>query len=354
MGSVAEADPHYPRCRNCFYILNGLEAGSCPECGTPFDLSNAATYVTKPPFLWWKFWVPGLIGSAVMGLVLYAILVPISGWCWSTTLVLPFCIGALLGYSTTVRWAGGGLLALILLLFLAWGTFSLGITGAFCAMALLGVALGPILLGLIVGSAFRRLWNDRWNRSSRFPVIAALLLIPVIGAAWEGQRNRNIGIETLFTTMVFNAPANRAWDGVVFYEEVKIEPPLLLRLGLPRPLYTTGKSAHVGDIKVCVYSKGHLVKRITQAEHGRLLAFQVVQQRQIEDHDVRLTGGAFRFEPIDATHTRVTLSTSYEPLLTPRAVWRPFERLAVHALHGHVLAGMKIKAEQPPPAKAAP
>jgi hypothetical protein len=37
----------------------------------------------------------------------------------------------------------------------------------------------------------------------------------------------------------------------------------------------------------------------------------------------------------------VTLETTYVPLLTPRPAWVPFERLAIHTLHGHVLEGMR-------------
>ena len=55
----------------------------------------------------------------------------------------------------------------------------------------------------------------------------------------------------------------------MFYEEVKHQPPLILRIGLAHPLYTIGSSEHVGDVKTCVYNKGHITKRITEVEPGR-------------------------------------------------------------------------------------
>ena len=110
---------------------------------------------------------------------------------------------------------------------------------------------------------------------------------------------------------------------------------------MPRPLSTSGGMVAVGDVKVCLYDKGRLVKRITAREPRRRLAFDVVEQG-FEQHAMTLSGGAFEFEPAgpDPSRTRVTLSTTYHPHLGPRWCWRPFERLTVHTLHSHVLRGM--------------
>jgi hypothetical protein len=148
-----------------------------------------------------------------------------------------------------------------------------------------------------------------------------------------------------------DAPPRRAWDTVMFYEEVRHPPPALFRLGMPRPLYTSGSSAAVGEEKTCVYDKGRLVKRITEREEQRRLSFRVVEQG-FEQHAMTLSGGAFEFEPVgeeaagDPGRTRVTLSTRYHPHLGPRWCWRPFERLTVRTLHGHVLKGMAEKARE--------
>jgi hypothetical protein len=111
-------------------------------------------------------------------------------------------------------------------------------------------------------------------------------------------------------------------------------------LGLPRPLATGGSVAKVGDRTTCVYDKGRLVKQVTARDEGRRLAFRVVEQG-FETHSMRLVDGSFTFEPIDATHTRVTLETTYAPRLRPRWAWRPSEAFTVHTLHGYVLRGME-------------
>ena len=98
--------------------------------------------------------------------------------------------------------------------------------------------------------------------------------------------------------MTIGAHIEDAWNSIQFYEQVKQSPPLLLRI-VPslRPLYTTGSSAHVGDMKVCVYAHGRLVKQITEIIPGKRLAFRVVEQKGVEDDGVRLIGGAFELSP---------------------------------------------------------
>ena len=99
----------------------------------------------------------------------------------------------------------------------------------------------------------------------------------------------------------------------------------------------------VGDTKTCVYNKGRLVKRITQYRPAEFLEFDVIEQHGIEDRSVRLISGSFRFENAGSGQTRVTLTTAYEPLLTARLAWRPFERQLARSLHEHVLTGIELE-----------
>ena len=126
------------------------------------------------------------------------------------------------------------------------------------------------------------------------------------------------------------------------------DPPILLRIGLVRPVSTTGASAAPGDVKVCIYNRGRISKRITAASAPNLLAFEVIEQQIGYERDVRLIGGSFELAPEGDAATRVRLTTVYEPLLTPRWCWRPAERLAVRLLHGHVLEGMALESKPSP------
>jgi hypothetical protein len=113
---------------------------------------------------------------------------------------------------------------------------------------------------------------------------------------------------------------------------------------LPRPLFIHGSTSHVGDEKTCVYTKGHLTKRVTERTENQKLTFDVIEQDRIENHSIDLTSGSFTFVSESPNQTRVELATTYRLKLGPRWVWRPFETWATHSLHRYVLEGMREKA----------
>jgi hypothetical protein len=145
------------------------------------------------------------------------------------------------------------------------------------------------------------------------------------------------------TAAVFPAPPRAAWDSIVFYEEVQHEPPWLVKLVLPRPIRAEGSKQAVGDVERCIYKNGHLVKVITERVDNEKLAFRVAEQHLHFEHDVTLRDGAFLLEPIDPRHTRVTLTTRYSRHLRPAWLWEGAERKVIHALHAHVLEGMRLR-----------
>ncbi len=160
---------------------------------------------------------------------------------------------------------------------------------------------------------------------------------------------------TVRTRAVFDAPRRATFDSIIFYEEVKHRAPFLLRLALPRPVRSEGKKSAEGDVVRCVYEHGYLKKRITRVEPGRLLAFEVIEQKLHFERDVQLLAGSFEMESVAASPdseqgaaTAVLLTTRYCPRLHPRWLWKPMEREIVHALHEHVLEGMRRQAEDHP------
>ena len=336
-----DGEPMPPRCRRCAYVLTGLPAGRCPECGAQVDPNNAWTYTIIPPMLKWKFWLPGLalaIGGGILGSLA---LVGMGNWGVALWFVVPFAAGALLGYRVRTRNFSLVLLALLLIPALVMGMASLSIAGVLCGLALAGIFIGPILVGTLLGSLLRIiLKSTRFSQRWHLPVWI-LLALPIGAGIIEGPPGTPHANESIESAAILPVDPNTAFKSIMFYEEVRHTPPLILRIGLAHPLFTTGSSQRVGDIKTCVYNKGHITKRITAIEPGRRLAFEVMEQDIGYEIDVRLVGGSFEFEPLPDGTTRVKLVTEYRPLLNPRWCWRPFERYAVHTLHEHVIEGMR-------------
>jgi len=66
-------------CKQCGYLLAGLESGKCPECGRGFDLGDRRTFARRPPRGWVWRW-----GRRVLELVLLLALAAGTGvgWLW--------------------------------------------------------------------------------------------------------------------------------------------------------------------------------------------------------------------------------------------------------------------------------
>jgi hypothetical protein len=240
------------------------------------------------------------------------------------------------------------LLSLLAIAGIAAGLYSLSLVGIFCGLVMAGIAIVPALIGAAIGVLLRMMLKDTSSFEQRWHLPAlALLIVPALAGLIDRATARPQAIESVVTSVDIPAPVGRAWNAVMFYEEVRHQPPWLLRVGLPRPLRAIGRSEKVGDVKFCIYNKGRLAKQVTHVDRQKLLTFDVIAQDRIENHSVRLTSGGFAFQPLNPDLTRVELTSSYEPKLTPRWIWRPAERLAVHTLHRHVLEGMRRKASEP-------
>ncbi len=337
------------RCIKCFYTLQGLaQAGQCPECGCEYDLTDERSFTRRPPFMPLAFWMPVVVLSVLQTLLVFGICVfMFKSWNSALWIAPPICAGAQIGYRGRSAGLGrvmtvvGLVLAVILL---AAGMTMGGIGGVFCFLVLIVIMLFPIMFGVLLGMALRgALKRYGYRQASWLPTLGILAVTFVVIVS--GGRSAPMSTETVRTGATIRAGTDATWRSIMYYEEVTHQPPLILRIGLARPLLAQGRSDRVGDVKTCIYNKGYLSKRTTVAKPGETLAFEVIGQQIGYEHDVRLRSGAFEFEPVGDDRTRVTLSTTYEPLLTPRWAWRPFERYAVRTLHGHVLEGMRREAE---------
>jgi hypothetical protein len=338
------------RCKKCFYILDHLDSHICPECGQAFDPSDWRTFTRKPSFVWWTFWLPAILMAGVGGGIVWMMLVILYGFTFATTLVVPVAIGVVVGYS-----AKTGIVTKMILMLVALGVAIVilaggGLLGGFCSAIVAAIALIPAFLGVLAGTILRyRLKHSRFSQRDYLKTILLQLLviiIPVAASVIEGRHPSHDPV-IVNTTQIINAPPQAAWHGIQFFEEVRRPVPWLLWLSPSlRPMYTIGHSEKVGDLKTCVYQRGKLIKQITEVIPGKRLAFKVVEQDRIENDGATLLDGSFDLEPLDGgKQTRVTLTTRYIPLLDPRFAYRWAEALAIHTLHGHVLAGMEDTAE---------
>jgi len=287
--------------------------------------------------------MPALLLAGVGGGLLCIVLVLVAGWGVTIVFVAPICLGIFIGYGCRVKTSWMPYFGAVCVFIICLMLFFAGLAGVFCATMFGLIFLGPAFLGIGAGVALRRILK-RSNFDQRLHLPVLLMLFPLIAGLIERFVEKPHALETVVTSVSIPTDVGHAWNAIMFYEEVRHPTPWLLRYGLPRPLFTRGSTAHVGDQKICVYTKGHLTKRVIERIENQKLIFDVIEQDHIENHSIDLKSGSFTFVAESPTQTRIELATTYRPKLGPRWVWRPVEAWATRSLHRYVLEGMRGKA----------
>ena len=136
------------------------------------------------------------------------------------------------------------------------------------------------------------------------------------------------------------APAE-VFDRLLFFEEIRRRPPLLLGLLLPRPLCTDGPRTRAGDETSCLYQGGRLVKRTTRMVRPSTLEFEIVLQELPIRSGIRLVGGRYALAATSDGSTDIEIETRYEGGARPRRLWRRIEAAVAHAFHRHLIGAIE-------------
>ncbi len=185
--------------------------------------------------------------------------------------------------------------------------------------------------------------NDRNGKMHEAELMPARQEFRRHQAGWYRLASRLLGregvTESVATRVRFNVSAEAAWNHILFYEDVPMRPPFLLRALLPCPVRTEGDKSRAGAVVRCTYQGGELVKRITSVEPPHLLRFEVTAQHLGIEDCILTLGGSYQIQT-SGDATDVMLTTNYQAYLSPRFLWRPLEALLVSQLHRHILRGV--------------
>ena len=90
-------------------------------------------------------------------------------------------------------------------------------------------------------------------------------------------------------------------------------------------------------MKQVTFNRGKLRVEVTEREEMRLIAYRFIGENHVEERGAKLLDGRMTFEPVTQKQTRVSVETRYQPLMTPRWYWRPFERMTGEKVHAQIL-----------------
>lgn len=150
---------------------------------------------------------------------------------------------------------------------------------------------------------------------------------------------------SIVTRMVFAAPPERVWNGLLFYEQIDERPPWYLRLVLPSPIRTEGVKSRVGDEVKCLYEHGHLTKRITRIDMLHRYEFDVIEQSLEFGGGVVLTGGGYTLRSLGGGGTEVGVITRFAGGMHRGWLGKFVVATACHMFHRHLLAAMRQRVE---------
>jgi hypothetical protein len=298
-------------------------------------------------FMGWQLWLPGLLLAILVGVVTYTAIFLVAArqhtMGASLFLVVPVSVGAILGYTTRPRFWSLLLLSILAIACIVCIIVTMNLAGIFCGVTLGLVFLLPTLAGCGLGWMLRVMLKGGFDDQRRYYCLALLSVLPLLSEAIEYRFPPEATVAEVSTSSTLTSSPEQAWKAMVFYEQVRHAPPWLLTLALPRPVRSEGSKAKVGNLVRCLYQKGYLVKRISRVVEERMLVFQVIEQHLHFEHDVTLMDGSFLLEPVDSQHVRVVLTTRYRRHLRPAFIWQPIEQEVIHAMHTHVLTGMRLR-----------
>jgi hypothetical protein len=264
---------------------------------------------------------------------------------------VPVSFGAILGYACRVQTWAFVALGVVTIAAVVLALVSLNLAGIFCGFTLGVIFLIPTFVGLLFGVLLRSiLIASRWDHAWYFRWYVWLIaVLPLVGQQIESTLPRRQEIAIVQTSLTVDATPAEAWNAIMFYEDVEHPPPWLLHLALPQPIRSEGNKQKEGEIVRCFYNCGTISKRISRVEPERRLSFEVVEAVMRSENYANLKDGSFEIEPDGPARSRITLTTRYERKLRPAWVWEPIERKVIHTLHGHVLEGMRRKAQAQKP-----
>lgn len=150
---------------------------------------------------------------------------------------------------------------------------------------------------------------------------------------------------SVVTRLTLQAPQDKVWDGLVFYEEIGRRPPPHLRMLLPVPIRTDGRVTEVGGEAVCLYESGQLLKRVTRIAPGESYEFEVAEQNLAVGGGVRLCGGRYALDPVGDGRTELSVETRYTSTRWPRWLCEPIERVVCHWFHRYLLHAIRRAVE---------
>lgn len=252
-----------------------------------------------------------------------------------------------LGHSSLLFIGLPGVLAILLALAPPAGTAKGGIVkGITLALLLIAPLVGEGYLCILMASplfyAIGLAVGAGIDASRNKTTTLSCAVIIVIVFSLDGVVPVHARRETVSVTRVIPAPADEIRATLAEPMDISAPLPRFLRLGFPRPIAVSGSGITVGASRTIRFSgaegdpPGDLTLRVAQGNERSALFLATGDTSKLTQW-VLWRSSFVHWQPLDATHTRVTWETTFDRQLDPWWYFAPWERYAVQKANEYLL-----------------
>lgn len=253
-----------------------------------------------------------------------------------------------LGHSSLLFIGLPGVLAILLALAPRAGTAKGGIVkGITLALLLIAPLVGEGYLCILMASplfyAIGLAVGAGIDASRNKTTTLSCATVMVILLAVDGLLPVHTRQETVTVTRVIAAPAVDIRETLAQPLDIATPLPRFLRLGFPRPIAVSGSGLAAGATRTIHFTgaegdpPGDLTLRVAYANDSEVLFLATDDTSKLTQW-VRWQSSSVHWQPVDATHTRVTWQTTFQRQLDPWWYFAPWERYAVRKSTEYLLA----------------
>jgi hypothetical protein len=267
---------------------------------------------------------------------------------WILFGLLPVVLGIAIGTMQVRKYALWGTIITTVLLLIA--IYIPGLSGVICIVMAIGLVVPFIFLGYVIARLVKR--HRLIKETNRLSILILPLIPFLIAAPTEHflKKEKETIIEVR-TEKIFNYTPNQVYDAIKSVDTLDAEKPFLLKLDLPIPTKCVLEKEEIGALRTCYFKGGRLsnadfgggtiTERVTELERGKVLKMNVIDYNLVGRKWLGFKEAVYYFEPAANNGCKLTRTTTYTSVLTPRFYWEPMERLGVRQEHDYVFNNLE-------------
>jgi hypothetical protein len=271
----------------------------------------------------------------------------LADYSWILFILLPVVLGIAIGAMPNKRYTIWGAIGSAVILLM--GMYIPGLSGLLCIVMTLPVIVPLIFLGYVISHLAKR--YSAIKSTHNLSVLLTPLLPFLIAAPTEHFIKKDKqAIITVTTEQVFNYTPDEVYDAIKSVDTLDAEKPFLMNFDLPIPTRCVLEKEEVGGLRTCYFKAGRLsnadfgggtiVEKITALKRGELLKMDVIDYNLVGRNWLGFKEAIYRFSKVGSNHCKLTRTTTYTSVLTPRFYWEPLERLGIQQEHDYVFANL--------------